>query len=331
MKETYIITGALGHLGSVIVRTLIKQGKKVRGFDLKNVRHNNLDTKIDMVYGDITKKEDVEKLFLGLSGNIYVIHCAAIVSISSFPSKKVYNVNVNGVKNIVNASISHRVKKFVYVSSVHAIPEGKKGSIISEVASFNPNLVIGTYAKTKAIASQFVLDSVKKGLDACIVQPSGIIGPFDHGNGHLTRLLIDYLNNNLKAIVDGGYDFVDVRDVADGTINALTNGEQGQCYILTNRYCTLQELLSIAANISKKKEVKVILPLWFAKSTSLFAEIYYKIRNTPPLYTLYSLHTLRSNSIFSHDLATKKLDYHPRSIENTVKDMLEFIILNKLK
>lgn len=329
--ETYIVTGALGHLGSVIVSDLIKMGKKVRGFDLKNVKHNNLLEDIEMVYGDITNKEDVERLFANLTGDIYVIHSAAIVSISSFKDKRVYNVNVNGVKNIVDASISHKVKKFVYISSVHALPEGKKGSLIKEVEHFDPDLVVGTYAKTKAIAGEYVLDSIPKGLNACIVHPSGIIGPYDKGNGHLTRLFIDYLNGKLTAIVDGGYDFVDVRDVSIGTINALLKGEVGKCYILTNRYVTIKELLGIAAKVSGNKEVKTVLPIWFAKSTAFLSEIYYKIRKIPPLYTSYSLYTLKANANFSHELATKELDYNPRNIEDTVKDMIDFIKENNLK
>ena len=331
MNELYIVTGALGHLGSTIIDKLISDNKSVRGFDLKEVKHNNLRRNIEMIYGDITNKDDVEKLFDDIPKDVYVIHCAGIVTISSFPDKNVYNVNVNGTKNIVDCSLKHNVKRFIYVSSVHAIEEGKKGSVIKEVDKFDPNKVVGTYAKTKAIASQYVLDSVKKGLNASIVHPSGIIGPNDLGNGHLTRLFIDYLNNNLTAIVNGGYDFVDVRDVAIGTINVLYKGKKGECYILSNKYFTLKELLKIASTISGKKEIKRVLPLWFAKSTALFSELYYKIRRTPPLYTLYSMYTLNANALFSHDKATKELDYHPRKIEDTIEDMLNFIIKNKLK
>lgn len=329
--EIFIVTGALGHLGSTIIRDLLNMGKKVRGFDLKKVRFNNLDKEIDMIYGDITNYNDVEKLFSVSQKNIYVIHCAAIVTISSFPNKKVYDVNVNGVKNIVNSSIKHHVKRFIYVSSVHAIPESEKGTIQKEINHFNPDLVKGLYAKTKAEASEYVLQSTKKGLNASIVHPSGIIGPYDYGNGHLTRLFIDYLNNKLTAITKGGYNFVDVRDVSKGTIDALLYGKNGKCYLLTNKYYTLEELITMVSKITNKKPIKTILPFWFVKTIAFFAEIYYMIRKIPPLFTNYSLYTLKANSLFTHELATKELGYKPRSMEETIKDTIDFILEHDLK
>lgn len=331
MNGIYIVTGALGYLGSTIVHDLVLMGKKVRGFDLKNVRHNNLKDKIDMVYGDITNYDDVERLLNVREKNIYVIHCAAIVSISSFPNKKLSKVNVDGVKNIIDCSIKHKVKKFVHVSSVHAIPPGEKGTVIKEITHFNPKLVIGPYAKTKAEASQYVLESVKRGLDATIVHPSGLIGPNDFGNSNMTRLFIDYINGKLSAVVDGGYDFVDVRDVSKAIIQALFKGQKGKCYILSNQYFPVKELLNIAAKVAKKEKVKKIMPYWFAKSMAFFAEIYYMIRKTPPLFTSYSLYTLNSNALFSHKLATKELGFQPRAIEDTIKDMVLFIKENNLK
>lgn len=331
MEEIYIVTGALGHLGSTIVKDLLKMGKKVRGFDLPNVRFNNLQKDIDMVYGDMTNMDDLEKLFSNIDGDIYVIHCAAIVSISSYPNKNVERVNIGGVRNILKCAFKYKVKKFVYVSSVHAIPEGPKGSIIKEVDHFDPDLVHGTYAKSKAAASNLVMESVKNGLNAVIVHPSGIIGPYDFGNGHLIRVFIDYLNDKLKAIVKGGYDFVDVRDVSIGTINALFKGEKGQCYILTNKYCTIKELIQMASDITGKEMIKTTLPIWFIKPLAIIAELYYKIRRKPPLFTNYSLYTLKSNAIFSHEKATKELDYHPRPLKESVKDMVEFIQKNKIE
>ena len=332
MEEIYIVTGALGHLGSTIIRELIASNKKVRGFDLKQVRNNNLsDIKIDMIYGDITNKTDIEKLLDVKEETIYVIHCAGIVSIASKYDERVYNVNVNGTKNIVDACLNKKVKKLVHVSSVHAIPEGKTGEVIREVNHFNPDEVKGLYAKTKAEASEYVLNSVKKGLNASIVHPSGIIGPYDYGNGHLTRMFIDYLNKKLTAIVPGGYDFVDVRDVAIGTINCVKKGKKGECYILSNHYYEAKELIKLASEISKTKNIKTILPLWFAKLVAPLAELYYKIRKTPPLYTSYSLYTLKSNALFSHDKATKELDYMPRDIRETITDIITFIKENNLK
>ena len=217
------------------------------------------------------------------------------------------------------------VKKLVHISSVHAVPEGKKGSLLTEINHFDPNLVHGLYAKTKAEASQYVIDATKKGLDASIIHPSGIIGPNDLGNGHLTSMLIDFLNHDLTALVKGGYDFVDVRDVSDAIISCVTNGRKGECYFVTNHFYMIEHIMGIAAKITNRKPIRTILPLWFAKLTAPLSEIYYKIRKMPPLYTSYSLYTLHSNANFSHEKATEELNYHPRNIEETIHDTIQYM------
>ena len=252
---------------------------------------------------------------------LIVIHTAAIVSISSKVDKKVVDVNVNGTKNIVELCLRHKVKKLVHTSSVHAIPEKSHGETITEVSEFDPKSVHGLYAKTKAAASQIVLNAVKQGLNASIVHPSGIIGPGDYGRTHLTQLVISYLNGTLTACVNGGYDFVDVRDVADGIISCVENGRAGECYILSNQFYTIQEVLDDLHEITGKRRLKSVLPLWFAKLTAPLAEVWYKMLRQPPLYTSYSLYTLESNGNFSHDKATQELGYHPRSMKDTLTDM----------
>ena len=149
----------------------------------------------------------------------------------------------------------------------------------------------------------------------------GIIGPGDYGRTHLTQLVISYLNGTLTACVNGGYDFVDVRDVADGIISCVENGRAGECYILSNQFYTIQEVLDDLHEITGKRRLKSILPLWFAKLTAPLAEVWYKMLRQPPLYTSYSLYTLESNGNFSHDKATQELGYHPRSMKDTLTDM----------
>ncbi len=209
----------------------------------------------------------------------------------------------------------------VHTSSVHAIPEKSHGETITEVSEFDPKSVHGLYAKTKAAASQIVLNAVKQGLNAFIVHPSGIIGPGDYGRTHLTQLVISYLNGTLTACVNGGYDFVDVRDVADGIISCVENGRAGECYILSNQFYTIQEVLDDLHEITGKRRLKSVLPLWFAKLTAPLAEVWYKMLRQPPLYTSYSLYTLESNGNFSHEKATQELGYHPRSMKDTLTDM----------
>mgnify|MGYP002527877229 FL=1 len=324
MEKIYLVTGANGHLGSTIINLLLKEKKNIRAFVLENdVLH--LDKKVEIIRGNITDKKSIYPLFKDLENKeVIVIHCAGIVTIASKFDQKVYDVNVVGTKNIADVALEYKVKKFIHVSSVHAIVE-EKNKIIKEVDKFYPDKVEGLYAKTKAEASNYILDMSKKGLNAIVVHPSGIIGPGNYGKGHLSQLIIDYLNNRLTAIVKGGYDFVDVRDVADGILKAIEKGRVGECYILSNRYFEIKEIINLLHEVTNHKPIKTILPNWFAKLTAPIAELYYKILKQPPLYTSYSIYTLSTNSHFSHEKATKEIDYNPRDMKETLKDTVDWL------
>lgn len=257
-----------------------------------------------------------------------MIHCAAIVYIKSKYNQKVYDVNVNGTKNIID-KVLEKNAKLVYVNSVHALPEKSNNELITEIQNFDEGKVVGEYAKSKAIAAKHVLEMVQNsGLDACIIHPSGIIGPNDFSNTHLTQLVIDFVNGRLKACVKGGYDFVDVRDVTNGVISACFNGKKGECYILSNRYVDIRELLDTISEVTGKKKIKSVLPMFFAKITAPLSEIYYRVLNQPPLYTRYSLYTLTSNSNFSNEKARKELGYNNRDLKDTIKDTIEWLSNN---
>lgn len=324
MEKIYLVTGANGHLGSTIINLLLKEKKNIRAFVLENdVLH--LNKKVEIIRGNITDKKSIYPLFKDLENKeVIVIHCAGIVTIASKFDQKVYDVNVVGTKNIADVALEYKVKKFIHVSSVHAIVE-EKNKIIKEVDKFYPDKVEGLYAKTKAEASNYILDMSKKGLNAIVVHPSGIIGPGNYGKGHLSQLIIDYLNNRLTAIVKGGYDFVDVRDVADGILKAIEKGRVGECYILSNRYFEIKEIINLLHEVTNHKPIKTILPNWFAKLTAPIAELYYKILKQPPLYTSYSIYTLSTNSHFSHEKATKEIDYNPRDMKETLKDTVDWL------
>lgn len=322
-KTLYLVTGAMGYLGNTIISKLAAQGKLIRGLALPNDSSvTYTQPNVEIFYGDVCDKASLDPFFAhNADTQLVVIHTAAIVSISSRFDEKVFQVNVQGTKNIVELCLQHHVKKLVHTSSVHAIPEQQHGELITEVSEFNPKLVHGLYAKTKAAASQIVINATKKGLNASIVHPTGIIGPGDYGRSHLTQLVISYLNGSLTSCVNGGYDFVDVRDVADGIISCADKGKLGECYILSNAFFTIQNILDQLHQITGKKKLKSILPLWFAKLTAPFAEIWYKIIRQPPLFTSYSLYTLESNGNFSHAKATKELGYCPRPLKSTLTDM----------
>ena len=330
MSETvFIVTGAAGHLGSHVVKELLEQDKEVRALVLPNESCPDfIDANRHLLKeyaGNVCIPETIEPLFDSNGVKEFVvIHCAGIVTIDSKKNKKVYDVNVGGTANIIAACERHSVKRLIYISSVHAIPLLPHGQIMSEISCFSPDTVIGYYGKTKAIATQLVLDAVKRGLDAVVIHPTGIIGPHSLPTGNMAQAIQLYLSNRLPAAIRGGFDFVDVRDVAGGIIAAADKGRSGECYILSNIYVEIEELFKSLSEVSGQKKLKFYLPVWAAKAAALFAEMYYQCARKTPVFTLYSLHTLSENSLYSHDKASRELGYNTRPLKETLTDIVSW-------
>lgn len=323
MKKIYLVTGANGHLGSTVIRLLKKRNEEIRGFILPEIEREDQE-KLHYIKGDVTKLDTLRPLFMGLEGyEIIVIHTAGIVDISDHISRRLYEVNVNGTRNVLKLCREYKVKRLVYVSSVHAIPERKDKTVITETKTFSKDLVKGGYAKTKAKATELVLEASQKGLDAVVVHPSGILGPYDDSGNHLVQLIKEYLEGKLPACVKGGYDFVDVRDVAKGCLLAAEKGRAGECYILSNQYYEIRYILDLVRRYAGGKRLPV-LPVEIARAAVPFIQWYARKKGRRPLYTAYSLQVIGSFEHFSHEKATRELGYKPGKIEDTIKDTIKW-------
>lgn len=324
MEKTYLVTGACGHLGGTLVRLLERTGAQVRGLRLPEEQARDR-AHVTYYPGDVRDRDSLRPLFQGLADReVVVFHTAAIVDISGEATPQMVDVNVNGTKNILALCREYGVKRLVYVSSVHAIPEKDGYAVLREVDSFSPQQVTGGYAKTKAEATQAVLDAAAQGLDAVVVHPSGILGPFDGTGNHLVQLVKEYAGGKLPACVKGGYDFVDVRDVAAGCLAAAEKGRSGQCYILSNRHYEVKEVLAMAKTLCHGRRLPV-LPMWMAQAAEPLLGWVARVKKQRPLYTKYSLYTLRSNDRFDHGKATAELGYRPRDLRQTVRDTLRWL------
>lgn len=165
MTETYyLLTGATGLLGGNLVKELIDRGHTVRALVLPNDPAGaQLPCGVEIIAGDLLDDGALERFF-SIPGNceMIVIHAAGIVTMDPNPSEKVRLVNVEGTRNIVEKCIRHHVRKLVYISSTSVIPELPHGQKISEVETFDPEQVTGYYAKTKAMATELVMQAVRE-------------------------------------------------------------------------------------------------------------------------------------------------------------------------
>lgn len=319
-----IITGATGLLGNALIRELIKRGRDVKALVRKSSDTTCFaDCEVEKLFGDVLNLESLIKAFNGAE---HVYHLASEISIMPGLHKRLREINITGTDNVIKACLECKVKRLIYTSSIHAFKESKSGSLIDETLPFDPYNRMGEYNRTKAHASIAVLEAVKlKGLDAVIVCPTGIIGPYDFKLSNIGSMFIDYYTGKQKIIVDGAFDFVDARDTAIGHILAAEKGAKGQSYILSGQRVTISELMLMLKDTTGIPLPKYKLPVWVAYPVAMLTPIYYSITAHKPVFTIYSLRTLRSNSYISHKKATDQLGYDPRPLEQTIRESVDWL------
>ena len=330
MFDKYLVTGATGFLGRVVAEELVRRKAQVHALVLHDDPYTDLLPKeVRTVIGDVCDKSSLSDFFADADSRTCVIHCAGIVSVASRPGPRLYQVNVGGTWKVLRQCMEHDVGKMVYVSSVHAIPEKPKGCIISEDCEFSPGLVDGDYAKSKAAATELVFDAAERGLNASIVFPSGIIGPGDLQGGSFTSMAKSFLSGKLPFAVRCGYDFVDVRDVANGILACSESGEPGKGYILSGCYVTIRRMLQLVGKAAKLKYRSICLPLGLARLAAPYYERRSLRERKPLFFTPYSVSVLASNGQFSHAAASERFAYQPRPIEETLGDMTAWLLNQK--
>lgn len=326
MFRQYLVTGATGFLGRAVITELLKTNAALKALVLpSDPLAGQVPDSVTVVEGDVCQEESLGAFFSGADAETCVIHCAGIVSVASKPGNHLYQVNVEGTRNIINRCLAHMVGKVIYVSSVHAIPEKPKGTAIMEPSVIMPELVKGDYGKSKAMATKLAMEAAAKGLNVSIVFPSGIIGPGDMSGGSITYMLMSYLAKKLPCAVKGGYDFVDVRDVATGIVACAESGESGQGYILSGHYATIRAILSTVKTVVINKRPVLYLPYGLSRLIAPYYEQFSLRKRKPLFFTPYSVAVLNSNAEFAHNKATRSFHYQPRSLQDTLLDTVKWL------
>ncbi len=317
-----LVTGGTGHIGNVLIKELLRRNEKVRALILPNEDLTPIqDLDVEIVYGNVC---DYESLLHALDGVDYVYHLAGIISIMSGSDPIVQEVNVTGTENIVRAAHESGVKKFVYTSSIHAFKRMPHGITIDEEIPIDPKENMAAYDHSKAEATLAVIAETKKGFPAVIVCPTGVIGPFDYKKSELGSLVDGWSSKSLNFLIDGEYDFVDVRDVVQGMIKARERGRVGQIYILSGHLIRVIDLWRLVKELVQSRAYQINIPLRLAKFVARFAEKYFVLTHTKPSLTAYSIETLQTNAVISNAKAASELGYSTRSIRETIQDTIQW-------
>jgi dihydroflavonol-4-reductase len=314
------MTGASGHIGTNLCRALLSEGHEVRV--LINLTSKSLEKiPVERIPGNILDKKSLESL---ISGCEIVIHLAATISIRGVNERDLLSININGTKNILEVITRLPVKRFIHFSSIHALTQEPFDEILDEtrpLALKDPIL----YNRSKAWSEQLVSEAIKNGMDGVIINPTSVVGPNDFRPSLVGRAIIQICQNKLPGLIRGGYDWVDVRDVVSGTLQAIEKGRTGERYLLSGKWLSLPDLVGIISRYHKIKTKHAILPYWLAELGVPFLKVYAMLRKADPLYTRESLDIIKhSHRMISCDKAKKEFGYQPRPIEITIKDTLEW-------
>lgn len=315
------VTGASGRIGNVLVRRLLEEGHELRVLARRESRAL-AGLPVQWVRGDVFNGEALAELEEGCEA---LYHLAAVISIQGGKGGEVRRVNVEGTRKVLDVSRIQGVRRVICFSSVHAFSEFPLDAPFDETRplAFHSRMV---YDQTKAEAMDLALRfSAGNHLEVLALCPTAVIGPLDFEPSLSGQMLLDFYRGKIPMLVPGGFDWVDVRDVADAAVAALQKGRSGEAYLLPGEYVTVAGLAGLVHKVTGKSVPKFTAPDWMLRLGLPFVHGYSKLTGTTPLYTGEALDTLRYGSkLISSEKARRELGYSARPLETTIADSYDW-------
>lgn len=314
------ITGVNGHVGINLCQALHDQGHTIKGLVHKHTEPAE-KLPIELIQGDLLNKDSLRTF---LQNTDVCFHLAAVISICGDPEGMVRQINHQGTKNLVEIAMEYQIKKFIHFSSIHAFQQHPLGQLLDETRPLVTSNAFA-YDLSKAEGERCVIGAVQQGLDAVVLSPTAIIGPEDFQPSYTGKAMLQIYNRKIPALVPGGYNWVDVRDVVDAAIQAIDFGKKGEKYLLSGHWASLSELSGLISEVTGKKTVQSVMPIWLAYLGLPFITAYSKVSRVEPLYTRESLQIIsEGNQYISNEKAKKELNFHPRELIESIRDMFHW-------
>lgn len=310
------VTGATGFIGYHVARQLLEKGFHVKALVRSEADSSALeDLGIELVFGDI---RDINDIYNGLRGCRHVYHLAADYRLWVPDPRTMYEINVQGTRNVLHASLMMSVEKVVYTSTVGVLGPSPNGAPSTEETRADIKQMTGHYKTSKFIAEQEADGFRKKGLPIVIVNPSTPVGAMDRRPTPTGMIIVDFLNNRIPAYLDTGLNIVDVEDVATGHLLAAEKGKIGERYILGNRNVTLQEFFELMAAATGKHAPRVRLPYLPVLIAARLEAGISKISGRPPRIPLTGVQMARTYMHFDSRKAITELGLPQTPIEQAI-------------
>ena len=267
---TTLVTGATGFLGSAIARELLRDGRKIKLLARGNADLRNIEgLEAEVVKGDLRDRESLKSAMVGCS-RLY--HVAAYYSLWDQDKKLIYDINVQGTRNILETALELGLERVVYTSTVGCIGLSEDRTPTNEDQPMDPATLSNDYKISKFQAEKIALEMHDRGLPVVIVNPSTPIGPRDIKPTPTGKIILDFLNGKMPAYLDTGLNLIDVADCARGHILADEKGRPGERYILGNKNMSLKEILEALEKITGIKAPSIKMPYWVAYTAGVACE-----------------------------------------------------------
>jgi dihydroflavonol-4-reductase len=320
---TVLVTGAAGHIGANLVRTLVEQGLPVRA--LVHTDHVALDgLNIESVQGDTGDLVSLGKAFMGAD---VVYHLASYVSIQPDEWPLMERINITGTWNVISACLTCGVRRLIHFSSIEAY---QKEPLADELDEDRPLVTKdnchSAYSLSKGDSERLVREASARGLDVVIINPAAVVGPYDFKPSHIGQVLLAIAGHRLPALVGGGFNWVDARDVVLGALQASAHAPPGSRYLLPGHWVSVRQLAAIVSRLTGESAPRLVFPLALAKLGAPLLASMSHLAGKRPLFTAASLEALNSSRHVSQARAERDLFYHPRPFEQTIADTLQWFI-----
>ncbi len=320
---TTLLTGATGFLGSALARELLAEGRSLKLLVRENTDTRNIDDlDCEVLYGDLRDRDSLKSALAGCKS---LYHTAAYYSLWNRDKKMIYDINVQGTRNILESALEADVEKVVYTSTVGCIGLAEDGSPANEDQPMNPSTLCNDYKLSKYQAEQVAHELYGRGLPVVIVNPSTPVGPRDIKPTPTGKIILDFLDRKMPAYIDTGLNLIDVADCARGHILAEEKGQPGERYILGNKNMSLKEILLALESLTGLKAPSIKMPYWVAYTAGLACEwVSNIITHQPPAVPLAGVKMAKYFMYFDSTKAIQKLGLPQNPVEKALEQAVSW-------
>jgi dihydroflavonol-4-reductase len=316
-----VVTGGAGHIGTNLVAALRADGQDVDMVDLREPT-TGLRLGARWVRADVRDGARMRRAFEGAD---VVYHLAGVISVTGGMGGLVESVNVDGARAVAEAALAADVPRLVHCSSVHAYDLAAcVGRVVDEESPRSTGHGLPAYDRSKAGGEIEIRRAVDRGLDAVVVNPTAVLGPRDEAPSRMGTVLLALWRRRLPAVVAGGFDWVDVRDVVAGMRAAARRGRTGENYLLPGHGLAMPDLAGLARACSDVPVTRRTAPVWTVRLCAPLATVIAARSPHPLLPTRESLRALHNFPTVDGAKAARELGHRPRPLEETVADLYRF-------